>query len=193
VYLQKTIEKVTGKSIQWLAEEFVFKPLKMIYLRNLNRSFPHDKDGKRIIKTRPREVEIRNIPYMQRVPQISDAAGAMWSSMRDFTHFLHYLLFGEDHQSKKILKSFCTEQIFFTDWNVTWGLGVGIQQYTNKKVLWHWGDDAGFKTFTFNIIGIGGITIFTNGNNGRDLYTDILDFILGESPEKIKSERQNQN
>ena len=86
--LQKTLEKVTEKSIQWLAEEFVLKPLRMqnsayerICLRNLNCSFPHNENGKCILKTGPRDVKVKNIPYMQRVPQISDAVGAMWSSL----------------------------------------------------------------------------------------------------------------
>ena len=58
--------------------------------------------------------------------------------------------------------------------NVEWGLGFGIPK-ADRNVLWHWGDNDGFKSFSvWDKETRDAVVITTNSDNGMALYFDLL-------------------
>ena len=64
---------------------------------------------------------------------------------------------------------------------ISWGLGVGIQATSRGKLVWHWGDNPGFKAF-FALDPASGdsVILFTNSDNGLSTYKDVLRLFMGE-------------
>ena len=60
------------------------------------------------------------------------------------------------------------------DDHIHWGLGFGIPDM-EPDVLWHWGDNSGFKSFAvWDKATREGVVINTNSDNGMDFYMDVL-------------------
>lgn len=199
VYLQKTIERMTGKHLQRLMDRYVFAPLNMrssamapIFLSTENYADPHDENGMK--SEQKHELSSEIIDYVNRMPRPSNAAGTMWSSIVDYTTFLHHLLFSEDPVVRNIFDLMTETQVYHQPWNVSWGLGIGLQHIEATTSMWHWGSDNGFKTFTFTDLKEQyGITIFTNGENGFNVYAEILEEVLPDLPEYIKYQNSRRN
>lgn len=63
---------------------------------------------------------------------------------------------------------------------VSWGLGVGIENYGRRKMFWHWGDNGNFKAFMMGEPASGsGIVIFVNSQNGHRMWQRILTEAFG--------------
>jgi hypothetical protein len=134
-----------------------------------------------------RELTQEAISYYNRMPRITNAAGTMWSSITDYTKFMHHLMFSNEPMVREIFKLMTTEQVDYPLWNVSWGLGIGLQDTSDQRAMWHWGSDDGFKTFTISYLDQReGITIFTNGQNGFDVYSHVFGEILHEQPKYIE-------
>ncbi|WP_162312584.1 serine hydrolase domain-containing protein [Pseudoxanthomonas yeongjuensis] len=64
---------------------------------------------------------------------------------------------------------------------IDWGLGVGIQSTEGRKLVWHWGDNPGFKAFFALDPATGeSIVLFTNSENGPSTYKEVLELFMGE-------------
>ena len=59
---------------------------------------------------------------------------------------------------------------------VEWGLGWGLYQ----EVIWHWGDNGGFKSFVcFDPVTRDALLIHTNGANGLHTCFDVAEHCTG--------------
>jgi CubicO group peptidase (beta-lactamase class C family) len=190
MYLQNTIEKLLQKPINELMDEKIYRPLGMKssatakqFLTTENKTLGHDKDG---IALENENLSVPHPDYARRMKSPSNMAGTMWSSINDFTKFLFHIVC----KDTSVLPLMSSPQVDVPDWNTKWGLGAGLQQGLLKEgyALWQWGDDNGFKTFTITELKQKtGITIFTNGNNGFNVYSDILKNVLPELPQFVIS------
>lgn len=64
---------------------------------------------------------------------------------------------------------------------IDWGLGVGLQSTEARKLVWHWGDNPGFKAFFALDPATGeSIVLFTNSENGPSTYKEMLELFMGE-------------
>jgi CubicO group peptidase (beta-lactamase class C family) len=139
LYLQKVIEKITGKQINELASEHVFKPLKMKdssfiwkdeYTRSISSSYNKTGD-----------------PFQpEQNPEVGYSAWSLFTTINDYAHFVSHLIdTSRDHNSvsSEMLKPY----VNVTD-NLEWGLGWGLQNTVPNYSFWHWGSMAGFRHYT---------------------------------------------
>jgi hypothetical protein len=66
------------------------------------------------------------------------------------------------------------------DNQLAWSLGWGLKKHESEWYFWQWGDNPGFKHFAvgsrsqkFSVV------IFTNGQNGKNVYQEIIEVLLG--------------
>jgi tetratricopeptide (TPR) repeat protein len=70
------------------------------------------------------------------------------------------------------------------DTGVAWGLGIGLQDNDIGRAAWHWGDNSGYKAYTFAYPDRKlGIIWFTNSDNGQSILQAMLaETVGGEHP-----------
>lgn len=70
--------------------------------------------------------------------------------------------------------------------SLSWGLGIGIEERGSSTMLWHWGDNGGYRNFVIaDPDGKRARVIFTNGSGGlkvaerllREEYGDLASFV----------------
>ncbi len=179
--LQKTLEHVSGLSWNALAEREVFAPLGMPDSSFLTRSAPtadnaygHDRDG----STRK-----------ARVFGWENTAWTLVTNADDYSRFVQRALFAGEglapatHAMMLAQSSDADDRALPTpaDPFIAWGLGVGLQQTEARKLVWHWGDNPGFKAlFVLDPQSGESLVLFTNSENGLSTYREMLQLFLGE-------------
>lgn len=179
VYLQKVVEKITGKTINEVMEERVLKPLGMAHSGfiwkasfDTNYALPHDDEGKPEQKYRPSQA---NMAY------------SLHTTAHDYARFLVALL------TPTGLKKSTTEQMFSPQTQLPtrfsgsdlapdsyWGLGVGVEKSPAGSCLWHWGDNGAFKCFFMvDLTQKKGLVYFSNGSNGLDFADELVHQTIG--------------
>lgn len=179
VYLQKVIEKITGKPINEVMEERVLKPLGMAHSGFIwqasfekNYAFPHDEEGKPEQKYRPGQA---NMAY------------SLHTTADDYARFLLALLIPIG------LKQSTLEQMLSPQTQLParfsgsdpapgsyWGMGIGLEKNTDQTYLWHWGDNGGFKCFFMvDLLQKQGLVYFSNGSNGLDFADELVRQTIG--------------
>ena len=64
---------------------------------------------------------------------------------------------------------------------LSWGLGWGLEQQVDKRFLWQWGDNGGWKNFVLtDLIGDSAVVIFTNGSNGMHIAERAINAASGQ-------------
>ena len=171
VYLQKAVERVTGKDLEQLLTENIFKPLQMdnsamVRTSSVNEqlSNTYDKEGKMEQKRKLTENSGTTEP---------NAAYSLYTTIGDYTQFILNIM----NQKNIPLHQSSFNNMIHThntiDKELFWGLGWGIYQ-TESKLLWHWGDNGGFKAFVcMDLETKSGALIFTNSFNGLPVCFDI--------------------
>jgi CubicO group peptidase (beta-lactamase class C family) len=175
VWLQKVTEHLKEKSLEELAQEYVFHPLGMkrssfVYLEEFddNHSLSFKKNGKQIAKSK-----IKN----------PNAAASLQTTSYDYALFLEALLSG-----KRMNPYF--QQLMFTpqvpvdptdgkEQQIFWGLGVGIQVTPEGKQIFQWGDNYTFRGyFTANVDKGNAVIYFTNSENGLSPVREFVKFAI---------------
>jgi CubicO group peptidase (beta-lactamase class C family) len=179
-YLKKALESKFNISLQKLVDSMIFKPLEM----NDTRFCWDDKmDESRFAKWHSVEGELYETHKNLRV----SAADDLLTSVEDYTKFVNYVINGAGI-SKKLYKEMVSEQVRINDFK-HWGLGWWIDENINSNndyAMVHGGDDIGVHTIAFIIPTTKqGLVIFTNSDNGTDIFADILLKYLGESGQGI--------
>jgi CubicO group peptidase (beta-lactamase class C family) len=65
--------------------------------------------------------------------------------------------------------------------SVSWGVGVGLENYNGRQIFWHWGDNGVFKAFMMGDAQAGhGVVVFTNAQNGHKLWRRIAAEAMGD-------------
>lgn len=181
-YLRKAIEKKFKKSLEKLANELIFKPLKMNDTR-----FTWDKkmDSTRFAKWHNETGKL----YETHKNTSANAADNLLTTVEDYSKFLVHILNGAG-LSPKLYNEMIAEQVRIND-SKHWGLGWWIDENINSNkdfALVHGGDDIGVHTIVFIIPNTKqALLIFTNCDNGTAAFEEILVKYLGKDGEGILS------
>lgn len=113
---------------------------------------------------------------------LPNSAGSLISSVKDYAAFLGRILRPRGDRldlspaSRHDLLSVQTK----VNKAISWGMGVGLEQYGQRQLLWHWGDNGNFKAFMMGDAASGsGIIVFTNAQNGHKMWRRIADEAMG--------------
>jgi len=170
VYLQRTVEHVTGESLEAMARRLVFVPLAMVHssyrwanIPGVNVAIGHGVDGS------PRDKG-----------EVSDDANAAWSlhtTTADYGRFVAAVMHGQ-RLSDSLRMALMSPQAD-VEAGVQWGLGLGLEDGGDRGVaLWHWGHNGGYRAFVLGYPADGsGLVMFTNSDNGMLLLADLLEAV----------------
>ncbi len=170
--LQHLVEKITGKSLPELFDEYIFAPFEMnrsavIWTPAVGSVIAEGNDANgQVCRVRDAVDLTGNAPE-------PNAAWSLYSCGADYAKFVCRLLCCRGGLSESMYAQMTTVQNT-ADANIAWGLGVGIVR-SNPDVLWHWGDNDGFKSFCIWDKSTGdGLTVITNSDNGLSLCYDLV-------------------
>ena len=184
VYLQVILEKITGKGLEELAKELIFKPLQMKnssyqWQTRFEKDFAygHMKDGKKYSK------DIDNEPR---------SGSTLETTASDYIKFLTAIL------NKQLLSEASYDEMFspqiqinslkhfgpdanastvkYKDINLSCGLGWLYFETPYGKAITKGGHGDGFQHYSILFPGTGkGILIMTNSDNGESIYRKLLE------------------
>ena len=167
-YLRKAIEKKTGKTIEELAEHYIFKPIGMNDTRfwwdktmdESRYALNFDKEGK----------PLKTVKYYE-----ANAAANLLTTVEDYSKFIAYVINGAELNPKLYEEMIKTqvklgEKSFF-------GLGWEILSdfIGGENALLHTGKDPGVSTLAiFFPKSKNGYVVFLNGDNSMPVYEKLL-------------------
>jgi CubicO group peptidase (beta-lactamase class C family) len=177
-YLREALENKFKKSLQQLANELIFAPLKMndtryVWDKNIDISrlaIGYDKDGK---------------AYETVKNKTPNAADDLLTTIEDYGKFLVSVL-KSDGLTKKVFEEMTSSQVASTK-GKHFGLGFEIYDLDNGEyALSHGGADNGVQTIVFILPKTKrGLLIFTNSDTGANVYEPLLTHYLGKNGQKI--------
>ena len=171
VFLQRVIEKITGKDLEAIVKEKVFIPLKM------DKSSLILKDTKRCAIGHSQDLE----PRKKRLSKRPNGAASLHTTAGDYAAFLIAVSNGRG-LSEKSFNEMLRPQISISedDSTLSWGLGFALQKTEDDTYLWHWGDNGVFKAY--GIISKRkktGMIYFANSFNGLSIMDKMVDITIG--------------
>jgi CubicO group peptidase (beta-lactamase class C family) len=177
-YLRKALENKFKKPLEKLADELIFKPLEMrdtrfVWDANVSEArfaVGHDKEG--------------NAYKISKGTQ-ANAADDLLTTVEDYGKFLVSVMNG-DGLSKEIFNEMIRHQVK-TKENKYFGLGWEIYDLgAGEYALSHGGSDEGVKTLVFLLPkSRQGLIIFTNGDNGTNVYLTLINEYLKDYGKRI--------
>ena len=169
-YLRRALEKKFNEPLQWLAQKHLFQPYGMKDTRffwdaSMDESrfaVAHNKDGK---------------PYDIHKNSSANAADLMLTTVADYGRFAVNVLQGKG-LSKSVFNEMVRPQVPYPDGkNLFFGLGWMImpELSNGEYALIHTGSDPGVSTVVILFPkSQRGLIVFTNGDNGTQVWTKIL-------------------
>ncbi|MDR6368895.1 CubicO group peptidase (beta-lactamase class C family) [Chryseobacterium bernardetii] len=177
-YLRKAMEKKFGKTLEQLAQELIFQPLKMkdssyIWDKSTDESrfaIGYDKDGK---------------AYPIEKNKTANAADDLHTTITDYGNFMVSVMKGQKMEPK-VFQEMIRKQVK-TKENKYFGLGFEIYDLGNGDyALSHSGADRGTQCIAIVLPDSGkGIVIFTNVDDGYKVYEKLVLHYLGKQGKKI--------
>ena len=180
VLLQKTLEHLTGKSFEALAQVEVFAPLRMTHSSFVwsepmaaNVASGHSGSGQ--------SAPITHFPAAY-------GAFSLLSTAGDYSRFLQALMTGKRLKpaTGQLLLTpanearRCGQPTTPTDPLIAWACGVGLATTSRGLAQWQWGDNGNFKGFYMTLPGKKESLVFlTNSANGPKLADDLLRLFFG--------------
>jgi CubicO group peptidase (beta-lactamase class C family) len=170
VYLQRTVEHITGERLESLARRLAFEPLAMSRSSyrwttepDANVAVGHTVDGS------PRDKQA-----------VGDNANVAWSlhtTTADYGRFVLAVIQGR-RLSDSLRAAMIAPQAE-VEAGVQWGLGVGLEDGGDRGVaFWHWGHNGGYRAFVLGYPATSsGLVMFTNSDNGMLLLEDLLEVV----------------
>lgn len=166
--LQSILEEQSGKSLPQLADELVYKPLKMdssafIWKTEFEPMLVqgHNSKGERTSKT-DRYYE-------------ANAAYSFYTTTADYLKFVSIFLGAGDpvtNRMKNIEVGITRE--------IAWSLGWGIQKTTPHPSIWHWGSNPGYRNYTVAYpTEKCAVVLFSNSDNTFTIVEEIFKNSLG--------------
>lgn len=187
--LQMVVEKITGKGLEELSQEMVFKPLGMKYTSYVwqekfeeNYAVPHDQYERTKMLKRRRK---------------ADAAGSMQTTARDYARFLLGILNANGKRKTSMDTMLKTQIAIKTEsmfgpgaWNDTetndqiklsWGLGWGRFNTKHGRAFFHTGHDFGWQNYTVTYIDKSiGVVLLSNCDNFESVAREIAEKTIGD-------------
>ena len=182
--LQRAIEKITGKTLTVLAKDRVFGPLGMARSSyeplpepEPNRAVGHRRGGQAVAPMGP------PAPNALPVMLVPNAAGSLRTTANDYAKFLTVVTGAVSGPLRMDLRQgMFTRQIIVRQ-SLGWALGWGLESREGQNLIWHWGDNPGFKNFVIvDPAAKEGIVVFTNGDGGRAVYERLVRASAGFDP-----------
>ena len=178
LYLGRTIEEISGMTLQEFAQKEIFDPLGMnhtSYVWNetyaANGACGHDSHGS------VNDLRIRTEP---------NGGASLLTTASDYAAFICAVLNAEGLSQKtinqmisshvQVTKNRNTADLFE---NVYWGLGWGIQPGKTGYGFWHWGDNGDLRAYTVTYKDLReGFVYFANSNNGLAIAEAVSGLIV---------------
>jgi len=178
-YLRKAVEKKFKKSLEQLAGELLFTPLKM--------SDTHYYWTKSTNESRYAiESDTMGQPYKYEKYYTTNAAANLLTTVEDYGKFLVYIL-DSAGLSPKLYKDFITPQSSVKT-GINWGLGMQVfpDLPDQEFALQHTGGDDGTKCIVLLLPkSKRGLIVFINSENGLVIWKKIIEEYLGETGKEI--------
>lgn len=173
-YLRRALESKLHKPLDQLARELLFLPLEMSSTR-----FHWDEsvDEGRFAKWHSANGD-RYETYKNTTP---NAADDLLTTVEDYSKFMVHILNGAG-LSKELYDQMLANQVRIKS-NKYWGLGWWIDENIGRGeiAMVHGGDDRGVHTIAFLLPqSKQGLVIFTNSDNGTEVYVATILAYLGE-------------
>lgn len=180
VFLQRTLEHITDQTLEQLAQQEVFKPLRMPNSSfswqprfDANAAFGHDKAGK------PTDIK-----------RFKEANGgfSLLSTATDYNRFLQAIMRGKGLKpsTARLLTTpanaavRCTTPVTPTDAHIAWACGVSLATTSHGPAQWHWGDNGDFRGFFMTFPATQEtLLFFTNSAHGLELTDEVLKLFVG--------------
>jgi CubicO group peptidase (beta-lactamase class C family) len=188
--LQLVIEKVTGRGLEDLASEKIFKPIRMNRTSYVwqpgfegNFAFPHN-------------TKEENIGKKKRTK--AGAAGSLDTTIADYSKFIEYVM-QDKGLNKKWREMMISPQIKINskyqfptisdettnendDIQLSYGFGWGLLKCKYGKAFFKEGHDEGWQNYNINFKDKGiSIIIMTNSDNGESIFKELLEKITGDT------------
>ena len=171
-YLQRVTEKLTGKTLNEIAQQEVFAPLGMTSSsyewRDQFDSLSAFGNSKDAINRHKKQM----------------AAASLLTCAHDYALFLQALIKGtglnpgtkEMMFSRQVAGIWFQHRVTEANQHTWWGLGMGLQENESGRWAWQWGDNGDFKGFCIvNPEKKEALVYFTHSNWGLHITTEILD------------------
>ena len=177
-YLRKALEKKFGKSLDQLAKELIFQPLKM---RNTNYIWDQNTDESRFVTGYN---EKGNAYPIEKI-KTANAADDMHTTIEDYGNFMISVMKGKNLKPE-VFQEMIKKQVKVKEGKY-FGLGFEIYDFGNGEyALSHGGADQGTRCIAIVLPNSGkGIVIFTNVDDGYKVYEKLVVHYLGEQGKKI--------
>lgn len=118
-------------------------------------------------------------PFPFKVPV---AAFTLYTSAKDYGLFLATLL-NDERSLKQIIDSPIPVN---PKLDLSWGLGWGLERKPDDVVIWHWGNNPGYRAFAMASTKSGdGSVMLTNSDVGLALAKPFGDQVLPDGPHKV--------
>lgn len=177
-YLRRALEKKFKKSLQKLADELIFKPLKM---EDTSYIWNNDTDESRFVIG----YDENGKPYETVKNKTANAADDLHTTVEDYGNFMTTILNGANLKQELYLEML-SKQIK-TKENKYFGLGFELYDLGNGELaISHGGSDQGTQCITFMFPKTQqGIIIFTNSTTGYKIFNPLLLHYLGKNGERL--------
>jgi len=183
LYLGRTIEKLSGMSLQEFVTKEIFEPLGMTrtsYVWNdlyaENGASGHDRHGFANERTKTTD---------------PNGGSSLVTTARDYATFICSIM------NNQVLKEETIDQMLLPhvkatmrkgedleklDEHISWGFGWGIQPGKTENGFWHWGDNGVLRAYTvFYREKKEGLIIFANSENLFTVVLDLVSLVLDET------------
>ena len=178
LYLGRTIEQVSGESLQEFARKEIFEPLGMArtsYISNegyaANGACGHDERG---------------VVHALRKSTQPNGGASLLTTASDYAAFICALLNARGLSREtvermtspqvQVTKSRETSDLFE---NVFWGWGWGIQSGAKGTGFWHWGDNGDLRAYTVTYKDRReGFVYFANSENGLAIAEAVTSLVF---------------
>lgn len=172
VYLQKTLEHLTGEDVAVLVEGELLQPLG---LENSWMAWREDFEG-RAAASHNAWGRSSGVPKNEQ----RNAAWSLLTTAEDYARFLIALMEGRGLESTTFSDALdrqveISSERTETEDRLYWGLGWGLQFGGAGRAIWQWGHNTGFRAYLLAYPDRrDAFVYFTNSNNGLSIARDLL-------------------
>ncbi|MDQ2795337.1 MAG: beta-lactamase family protein [Bacteroidota bacterium] len=180
VFLQKTLEHLTGKSFETLAREEVFRPLGMAHSSFVwQQKFAANAASGHHDQSKPTPIAHYPAGY---------GAYSLFSTAADYSRILQAVMTGRGLKPATALllrtpaseARRCGQPATAADPFIAWACGVGLATTSRGLAQWQWGDNGNFKGFYMTLPDTQESLVFlTNSSNGLKMADDLLRLFFG--------------
>jgi CubicO group peptidase (beta-lactamase class C family) len=197
VYLQRAVEKITGKPLNAFVAERVFHPVGMT-----DSSYVWEPRYETMAVSGHSEAgEPSDVPRTEEGKSPVNggggpsAAATLLTTPTDYARFLIALMNGTGlkeetaaamRSAQSEVDAACANCIGKPEGphseSISWGLGVGLVKSGGEMLLWHWGDNGNYKAFfAASPSRKRGVVVLTNSANGMMIIPEIVAAALGQT------------